>query len=46
MATTATTPSELIIAIEQVIGSKTQPNSITPDTHSGLLDNITFLFRI
>jgi len=40
MATTATTPSELILAIDTTIRTKVTPNSITPDTHSGLLDNI------
>lgn len=40
MATTATTPSELILAIDTTIRQKVTPNSITPETHSGLLDNI------
>lgn len=40
MAATGTTPSELIIDINNVIRSKDQPNTITPDTHSGLLDNM------
>lgn len=40
MATTATTPSELITVITSTIRSQTAPNSITPITHSDLLDNI------
>jgi hypothetical protein len=40
MAATGTTPSELLIDINNVIRSKDQPNTITPDTHSGLLDNM------
>ncbi len=40
MATTATTPSELILAIDETIRTKVTPNSITPETHSGLLYNI------
>ena len=40
MATTATTPSELYIAINETIRSQVTPNSITPQTHSDLLDNV------
>ena len=40
MITTATTPSDLIIAINSTIRTKVTPNSITPETHSDLLDNI------
>jgi len=37
MATTATTPSELLIAIDTTVRNQTTPNSITPITHSDLL---------
>jgi hypothetical protein len=40
MATTATTASELLLAIDTTIRSQTAPNSITPITHSDLLDNV------
>jgi len=40
MATTATTASELILAIDSTIRQQTARNSITPTTHSGLLDNM------
>jgi len=43
MATTATTPSELYIAIDETIRSQVTPNSITPQTHSDLLDNIVLV---
>ena len=43
MATTATTPSELIIAIDSTIRTKVTPNSITPQTHSDLLDNVVMV---
>lgn len=40
MATTATTPSELLIAIDTTVRNQTTPNSITPITHSDLLYNV------
>jgi len=40
MAATGTTASELLIDIDNIIGSKTQPNTITPTTHSDLLNNM------
>ena len=43
MATTATTPSELIIAIDSTIRTKVTPNSITPQTHSDLLDSVVMV---
>jgi len=43
MATTATTPSELILAINSTIRTKVTPNSITPQTHSDLLDSVVMV---
>lgn len=40
MVATGTTASELLTDIENIIGSKTQPNTITPTTHSDLLNNM------
>lgn len=40
MATTATTPNELYEAIDSTLRNQTVPNSITPTTHSDLLNNI------
>jgi hypothetical protein len=40
MAATGTTASELLTDIDNIIGSKTQPNTITPTTHSDLLNNM------
>ena len=41
MATASgTTPSELLIDINNTIRRKDQPNTITPETHSNLLDNM------
>ena len=40
MAATGTTPSELLIDINDIIRSKNKPNTITPETHSDLLDNM------
>ena len=40
MTTTATTPSELYLAIDSTLRSQVTPNSITPETHSDLLDNV------
>ena len=40
MAATGTTPSELLIDNNNIIRVKDIPNSITPETHSNLLDNI------
>jgi len=40
MSTTASTPSELFIAIDTTLRNQTAPNSITPLTHSDLLYNM------
>ncbi len=40
MASTGTTPAELLIDINSTIRTQTGANTITPTTHSDLLDNI------